>query len=73
MFLIIIAGIIAVRVTIKFDLNVWLKDRRMAKNLKNRIKQADQCGHMWTLYRTRTLAMQFLPGSYCNVNFTAAP
>ena len=60
MFLIIIAGIIVVRVTIKFDLNVWLQDRRDAKALKNRIKQADQCGHMWTLYRNS-------PFSLCNL------
>ena len=50
MCLIIIAGIIAVRVTIRFDLNVWLKDRRGAKAEKNQMKVVNGCAHEWTLY-----------------------
>ena len=48
---IVVVGIIAVRFTVKFDLNVWLRDRRDAKALKERKKRVDGCGHVWTLYR----------------------
>ena len=56
----IVVGIIAVRVTIRFDLNAWLRDRREAKILKSKMKLAKQCDHMWTLYHAS-------PYSRCNL------
>ena len=43
-------GIIAVRISIKFDVNKWLKTRNEAKRIKDREKASRNCKHIWTLY-----------------------
>ena len=43
-------GIIAIRISVKFDVNAWLKDRKEAKELKDREKASRKCQHIWTLY-----------------------
>ena len=43
-------GIVAIRISIKFDMNSWLKARTESKTLKERRKVSRRCLHMWTLY-----------------------
>ena len=43
-------AIIAIKIVIKFDVNVWLKDRRTNKAKKKYEHQVLQCNHGWTLY-----------------------
>ncbi len=52
-------SIVAIRVSIKFDLNEWLNRRREGRLLKERHKIVDQCRHGWTLYPSS-------PFSTCN-------
>ena len=56
----VVVGAIGVKLAIKFDINVWLQDRRSAKAFKARKKHADRCRHMWTLYHAS-------PFSLCNL------
>lgn len=44
-------SIIAIRLSIKFDLNDWQEARRRDKSTKEMMKAIERCGHMWTLYR----------------------
>ena len=48
----LIGAVVAFR--IRFDLNVWLRDRRDEKILKEFNKRADRCAHAWTLYPNDT-------------------
>ena len=43
-------AIITIRITVKFDINAWMKARREAKAQKERRKKAENCLHAWTLY-----------------------
>ena len=43
-------SVVAIRVTIKLDLNAWLKRRDVAKRLATMKKLAETCRHAWTLY-----------------------
>lgn len=43
-------GIIAIRISVKFDVNAWMKDRKEAQRLKARQKASSKCQHIWTLY-----------------------
>lgn len=43
-------GIIAIRISIKFDVNAWLKMRKESKELNDRKKASIKCRHIWTLY-----------------------
>ena len=43
-------GIIAIRISIKFDVNAWLKVRKESKELNDREKASIKCLHIWTLY-----------------------
>ena len=54
--LVVVAGAVGIKLAIRFDINVWLQDRRNAKALKERIKRADKCGHVWTLYHASTFS-----------------
>ena len=42
--------VITIRISIKFDLNTWLKARKKSKELKHREKIIRNCQHIWTLY-----------------------
>ena len=59
-------AVIAVRVTVSFDLNEWLRDRRDAKVRKTKMKLAKRCEHVWTLchasmYSRCNLCLAFIP------------
>lgn len=43
-------GIAAIRLTLKFDINEWSRERRKQKQLKSQWKRIENCGHTWTLY-----------------------
>ena len=43
-------GTIAIRISFKFDINVWLKARKEAKELRDSRKASRECAHIWTLY-----------------------
>ena len=43
-------SVVAIRVTIRFDLNAWLKRRDSAKRFAAIMKHAKTCRHAWTLY-----------------------
>ena len=43
-------GIITIRITVKFDINTWLQERKEAKALEDRDKASRKCQHLWTLY-----------------------
>ena len=43
-------GTIAIRVSVKFDINAWLKTRKESKELRDRGKASERCPHIWTLY-----------------------
>lgn len=43
-------SIVTIRVTIKLDLNAWLKRRDEAKRLAERKESVITCRHAWTLY-----------------------
>lgn len=58
--LVVVAGAVGIKLAIRFDINLWLQDRRNAKALKERIKRADNCEHVWTLYHAS-------PFSQCNL------
>lgn len=42
--------VITIRISIKFDVNAWMKARQESKELKHRKKVSSKCQHMWTLY-----------------------
>ena len=46
----LVLAVITIKVTITFDLNVWLKERKEAKELREREKASRKCAHIWTLY-----------------------
>ena len=41
---------IAIRITVKFDANTWLENKRSANAIKESRKRATVCRHVWTLY-----------------------
>ena len=43
-------GIAAIKVTVKFDVNEWRRERRKQKLLKAQHKRIESCRHVWTLY-----------------------
>ena len=43
-------SVVAVRISIKFDLNAWLKRRRHSQLLSKIGKRSEQCRHGWNLY-----------------------
>ena len=49
-------SIVAVKVTINFDLNEWQKSRKEAKSNAQLKKLAKKCRHMWTLYPNSPLS-----------------
>ncbi len=46
----LVAAVIAIRITINFDLNAFLKDKKEERHLRDRLKNSEKCGHVWTLY-----------------------
>ena len=46
----LVLAVITIRVTITFDINSWLKERKEAKELRDRDKASRNCQHIWTLY-----------------------
>ena len=52
----IAVSILAIRISIKVDLNKWSSDRRDAKLQKEKIKLAKKCMHAWTLYPSNHLS-----------------
>ena len=46
----LIATAVAIKVVIKFDVNLWFKDLREGRRRRDSVKRAEQCGHVWTLY-----------------------
>ena len=43
-------SVVAVRFTISFDLNAWLRKREESRFNAEALKRAEQCMHAWTLY-----------------------
>ena len=56
----VVFAVIAIQVTVQFDVNVWLEYRRKSKEMQERMDIASACKHMWTLYRD-------YPYSRCNM------
>ena len=52
-------SIVTIRVSIRFDINSWLQERRKLRERKQRLKFVEQCQHLWTLYTAS-------PHSRCN-------
>lgn len=52
-------GMVVIRISIKFDVNAWLKTRKESKELNDRKKASIKCRHIWTLYADS-------PHSRCN-------
>ena len=46
----LVLAVITIKITITFNLNDWLKERKEAKELKDRQKASRKCQHIWTLY-----------------------
>ena len=46
----LVLSVIAVKVTITFDLSDWLKERKKAKELSERKRVVSKCAHIWTVY-----------------------
>lgn len=46
----VVIATVAIRITVKFDLNAFLKDRREDKKLSERKRDIEKCAHIWTLY-----------------------
>ena len=49
-FLALVVGVIGIRVSLKFDVNTWMEQRRKSKLLADQRRRAAKCGHVWTLY-----------------------
>ena len=43
-------GAITFKISVKFDINTWLKERKESKELRDREKASRKCSHIWTLY-----------------------
>ena len=46
----LVIGTIAIRITVNFDLNTYLQERKEEKYDQARLKAIEECGHVWTLY-----------------------
>lgn len=46
----LVIGTIAIRITVNFDLNTYLQERKEEKYYQARLKASEECGHVWTLY-----------------------
>lgn len=45
-----IASLVLAVITITFNLNDWLEERKQATRLRDRQKASSKCQHIWTLY-----------------------
>ena len=43
-------GAITFKISVNFDINTWLKERKESKELRDREKASRKCSHIWTLY-----------------------
>ena len=49
-FVALVVGGIGIKVSLKFNVNTWMEDRKQSKALAEQGKIIAECGHMWTLY-----------------------
>ena len=45
-----VVAVFTIKVSLTFNLNTWLQDRKKAKEVEELKKIASECGHVWTLY-----------------------
>ncbi len=45
-----VVGVIGIKISLTFDINTWMQDRRKEKKINELKKIASECGHVWTLY-----------------------
>ena len=63
---VVVLGIVAIRITITFDINIWLQDRRVAKPRNEDLRRANRCADAWTISHASTysrcnLCLAYIP------------
>ena len=67
-FLVVVLAAISVKVSLTFNVNTWLQDRRKAQAVKERKRTVGECGHAWTLYPDSVYSQCNLCLAYINTS-----